>query len=90
MKTGAWKVVVGEAICVFVITMPSWVSVGVRRRVGVVGTSLQSGEGGRPVGESKGLGFSPPLSPGFGVVSPLGSQYLSIKRIKSGMVVVGV
>jgi len=89
LKTGAWKVVVGEAICVFVITRASGVSVGVRRRVGVVGTSLQSGEG-RPVGESKGLGFSPPLSPGFGVVSPLGSQYLSIKRIKSGMVMVGV
>lgn len=62
---------------------------GVRRMVGVVGALLQSGEG-RPVGESKGFGFSPPLSPGIGVVSPLGNQYLSIKRIRSGMVVVGV
>ena len=74
--------VVGDAIWVLRIS-------GVRRKVGVVGTLLQSAED-RAVGESKGLGFSPPLSPGFGVVSPLGSQYLSMKRIRSGMVVVGV
>ena len=86
LKIGAWKVVVGDAIWVLVISRGS----GVRRRVGVVGTSLQSGVGGKPVGESKGLDFSPPLSPGLGVVSPLGNQYLSMKRIKSGMVVVGV
>ena len=55
--------------------------VGVRRRVGVVGTLLQSIEG-RPVGESKGFDFSPPLSPGFGVVSPLGIQNLSIRGIR--------
>ena len=72
-------------IWVLVMTTAS----GVSRRVGVVGTLLQSGEG-RPVGESNGLGLSPPLSPGLGVVSPLGNQYLSIKRIKSGMVAVGV
>jgi len=62
--------------------------VGVRRRVGVVGTLLQSTED-RAVGESKGFGFSPSLSPGFGVVSPLGIQNLSINRIGSGTVVVG-
>jgi len=54
----------------------------------VVGTLLQSTED-RAVGESKGFCFSSPLSPGFGVVSPLGIQNLSINRIWSGMVVVG-
>ena len=56
---------------------------GVRRKVGVVGTLLQSIEE-RPVGESKGFDFSPPFIPGFGVVSPLGIQNLSINEIISG------
>ena len=54
----------------------------------MVGTLLQSAEG-RPVGESKGFGFSLPPSPGFGVVSPLGIQNLSINEIRRGIVVDG-
>lgn len=83
LKIGAWKVVVGNDIWVFVT---SW-ALGVKRRVGVVGTLSQSAEG-RPVGESKGFGFSPSLSPGRGVVSPLGTQNLSIKEIRQRMVAV--
>lgn len=41
------------------------------------------------MGESKGFDFSPPPRPGRGVVSPLGSQYLSINLISCGMAVVG-
>ena len=38
------------------------------------------------MGESNGFGFSPPLRLYRGVVSPLGSQYLSINLISCGMV----
>lgn len=40
------------------------------------------------MGESNGFDFSPPLRPGRGVVSPLGSQYLSMNLISCGMVAV--
>ena len=40
------------------------------------------------MGESNGFDFSPPPRPYRGVVSPLGSQYLSINLISCGMVVV--
>ena len=51
----------------------------------MVGTLPQSAEG-RPVGESNGFGFSPPLRPGLGVVSPPGVQNLSMKGSRNGMV----